>query len=158
MPDQDVRLHELTEWLGHSLPALFAARGWGEVPQGELFPASSDASFRRYFRWQAGSRSLILMDAPPPQEDCRPFVQIADLLARAGVAAADFAEQVVGQESLDALYAIESEGRLELQKVLHALARMDRGEYAVCARCGGPIGTGRLAALPYADTCIGCAD
>ena len=85
MPDQDVRLHELTEWLGHSLPALFAARGWGEVPQGELFPASSDASFRRYFRWQAGSRSLILMDAPPPQEDCRPFVQIADLLARAGV-------------------------------------------------------------------------
>ena len=85
MPDQDVRLHELTEWLGHLLPALFAARGWGEVPQGELFPASSDASFRRYFRWQAGSRSLILMDAPPPQEDCRPFVQIADLLARAGV-------------------------------------------------------------------------
>ena len=85
MPDQDVRLHDLTEWLGHSLPALFAARGWGEVPQGELFPASSDASFRRYFRWQAGSRSLILMDAPPPQEDCRPFVQIADLLARAGV-------------------------------------------------------------------------
>ena len=64
----------------------------------------------------------------------------------------------VEQENLDALYAIESEGRLELQKVVHALARMDRGEYAVCSRCGGPIGTGRLAALPHADTCIGCAD
>src|SRR5690606_42117584 len=41
--------------------------------------------FRRYFRWQAGERSLILMDAPPPQEDCRPFVTIAGLLATAGV-------------------------------------------------------------------------
>src|SRR5690606_29269391 len=48
-------------------------------------PASSDASFRRYFRWEGDSRSLILMDAPPPQEDCRPFVKIARLLADAGI-------------------------------------------------------------------------
>src|SRR5690606_107258 len=48
-------------------------------------PASSDASFRRYFRLQAGDRSLIVMDAPPPQEDCRPFVHVAGLLASAGV-------------------------------------------------------------------------
>ncbi len=47
--------------------------------------ASSDASFRRYFRWQGGEHSLILMDAPPPQEDCRPFVKVAGLLAEAGV-------------------------------------------------------------------------
>jgi len=85
MPIQDERLQQLTDWMGQCLPALFAARGWGEVPVGELFPASSDASFRRYFRWQAGSRSLILMDAPPPQEDCRPFVKMADVLGRAGV-------------------------------------------------------------------------
>ncbi|PKM22003.1 MAG: aminoglycoside phosphotransferase, partial [Gammaproteobacteria bacterium HGW-Gammaproteobacteria-14] len=32
-----------------------------------------------------GQRSLIAMDAPPPQEDCRPFVRIAGLLADAGV-------------------------------------------------------------------------
>jgi N-acetylmuramate 1-kinase len=43
-------------------------------------PASADASFRRYFRVRAEGRSWIVMDAPPPQEDCRPFVAIARLL------------------------------------------------------------------------------
>jgi len=85
MPEQDERLHKLTDWLEHCLPPVFASREWGAVPPAELFPASSDASFRRYFRWQAGPRSLILMDAPPPQEDCRPFVKMAEVLARAGV-------------------------------------------------------------------------
>ncbi|HWR79298.1 MAG TPA: phosphotransferase [Pseudomonas sp.] len=85
MPEQDLRLEQLTQWLELCLPEVFAARGWGAVPAGDLTPASSDASFRRYFRWQAGSRSLILMDAPPPQEDCRPFVKLAGILARAGV-------------------------------------------------------------------------
>jgi DnaK suppressor protein len=81
----------------------------------------------------------------------------ADLRKRAEPMSADFEEQAVEQQNLDTLYEIESEGRLELHKVLQALARMDRGEYAVCSRCGGPIGAERLAALPYADTCIGCA-
>ena len=81
----------------------------------------------------------------------------ADLRKRDEPMSADFEEQVVEQENLDALYAIESEGRLELQKVVHALERIERGEYAVCSRCGGPIAAERLAALPYADTCIACA-
>lgn len=85
MPDQDVRLQLLQSWLEESLAELFLRQGWGAVPPGSLTPASSDASFRRYFRWQGGGRSLILMDAPPPQEDCRPFVKVAALLADAGV-------------------------------------------------------------------------
>jgi hypothetical protein len=85
MPDEDIRLQLLNHWLDQQLPALFAVRGWGEVPLGSLTPASSDASFRRYFRWQGDGRSLILMDAPPPQEDCRPFVKVAERLAAAGV-------------------------------------------------------------------------
>ena len=49
-----------------------------------LAPASSDASFRRYFRLTLqreahGARTLIAMDAPPPMEDCRPFVHVAAL-------------------------------------------------------------------------------
>ena len=51
-----------------------------------LAPASSDASFRRYFRISlpdGGSR--IAMDAPPDKEDCRPFVRIAALFGEAGV-------------------------------------------------------------------------
>lgn len=55
------------------------------MPVAQLTAASSDASFRRYFRWEGDGRSLIVMDAPPPQEDCRPFVKIAGLLAAAGV-------------------------------------------------------------------------
>ena len=82
---EDVRYQMLVDWLAQELPALFAGRGWGEVPPASLSPASSDASFRRYFRWQAGERTFIVMDAPPPQEDCRPFVRMAELLAEAGV-------------------------------------------------------------------------
>jgi N-acetylmuramate 1-kinase len=57
-----------------------------------LRPASADASFRRYLRVDGlgaaaggppGSR--IVMDAPPPQEDVRPFVDITARLQRAGV-------------------------------------------------------------------------
>jgi aminoglycoside/choline kinase family phosphotransferase len=50
-----------------------------------LLPASADASFRRYFRVETGRGSVIVMDAPPPQEDCRPFVRIAEMLRAAGV-------------------------------------------------------------------------
>ena len=48
-------------------------------------PASEDASFRRYFRVTAGSRTWIAMDAPPPMEDCGPFVSVLGLLREAGV-------------------------------------------------------------------------
>lgn len=48
-------------------------------------PASADASFRRYFRVLADGRSWIAMDAPPPHEDCRPFVRVAGMLRAAGV-------------------------------------------------------------------------
>lgn len=50
-----------------------------------LETASADASFRRYFRVRCDARTLIAMDAPPPQEDCRPFVRIARLMADAGL-------------------------------------------------------------------------
>ena len=48
-------------------------------------PASADASFRRYFRIEADGQSWVVMDAPPEREDCRPFVQIAQLLLDAGL-------------------------------------------------------------------------
>lgn len=85
MPQHDQRLLDLNAWLKPHLSELFARRGWGDVPDVLLVPASSDASFRRYFRWEAEGRSFILMDAPPPQENCRPFVAVAALLAEAGV-------------------------------------------------------------------------
>ncbi|MFJ3261300.1 aminoglycoside phosphotransferase family protein [Pseudomonas sp. NPDC086581] len=82
---QDARYQQMIGWLDLSLSAVFNAQGWGPVPEGSLTAASSDASFRRYFRWQGEGRSLIVMDAPPPQENVRPFIKVAGLLAEAGV-------------------------------------------------------------------------
>lgn len=78
LPATDGRLAALTDW----------ARACLGEPGLTLAPASSDASFRRYFRVRfpdPGRTTLIAMDAPPPQEDCRPFVAVAALLAEAGV-------------------------------------------------------------------------
>ena len=66
----DTRLAALTHWL----------EGLPDVAGLPPTPASGDASFRRYFRVSRGSQSWIAMDAPPPMEDCRPFVHVADLL------------------------------------------------------------------------------
>ena len=85
MPEHDARLQQLSAWLDEQLQSLYRKQGWGAVPEGELSAASSDASFRRYFRWRAAGRSFVVMDAPPPQENCRPFVDIDHLLASAGV-------------------------------------------------------------------------
>ena len=85
MPEQDLRLQQLEVWLDEQLPILFNAQDWGSVPPATLTAASSDASFRRYFRWEGGGRTFVVMDAPPPQENCKPFVDIAHLLAKSGV-------------------------------------------------------------------------
>ncbi len=50
-----------------------------------LAPASADASFRRYLRVHGAVRSLIVMDAPPPQEDVRAFLDIARRIHAAGL-------------------------------------------------------------------------
>lgn len=81
MPDNflnDARLVQLADWLsGLTTPATLVD---------SLRPASADASFRRYFRVDTQSgQSLIVMDAPPPQEDVRPFVKVAELFSATGV-------------------------------------------------------------------------
>ena len=116
MPDQDLRLQLLQSWLEDCLPALFLQQGWGEVPAASLTPASSDASFRRYFRWQAEGRSLILMDAPPPQEDCRPFVRIAALLADSGV----HVPRILAQDLERGFLVLDDLGRQTWLEVLNA--------------------------------------
>jgi N-acetylmuramate 1-kinase len=59
-------------------------RAWADgieaVRGSEASPASTDASFRRYFRLRSGVNSFIVMDAPPVQEDCLPFMRIAGYL------------------------------------------------------------------------------
>ena len=50
--------------------------------------ASSDASFRRYFRIDTtggDAPSRIIMDAPPDKEDCGAFAKVADLMQACGL-------------------------------------------------------------------------
>ena len=51
----------------------------------ELTPASSDASFRRYFRTEADGKSYIIMDAPPEKEGLGPFIHASELLHELGL-------------------------------------------------------------------------
>ncbi len=70
----------------------------------------------------------------------------------------DFAEQVVEQENLDVLYALDGESRHELQLINKALVRLDNDEYDICNQCGDTIAHERLNAIPYTITCISCAE
>lgn len=51
----------------------------------DITPASSDASFRRYFRVNLVDGSKVVMDAPPEKETTDPFIKIAALLKNAGL-------------------------------------------------------------------------
>ena len=53
--------------------------------------------------------------------------------------------------------ALVHQVRRHLEEIDAALERVDAGTYAVCEACGGPIGEGRLEALPAARLCIRCA-
>lgn len=53
-------------------------------PDLQLESASSDASFRSYWRTKGLDPALIVMDAPPPQEDLGTWLDIGQCLARAG--------------------------------------------------------------------------
>ena len=66
---------QITEWLNNIL----------KNQEYTIKPASSDASFRRYFRIVSSNQSYILMDAPPEKENSKPFVEIANVLFNAGL-------------------------------------------------------------------------
>jgi hypothetical protein len=67
-----------------ALTAFLTGCGWGGAARA---PLAGDASFRRYIRLARGRETAMLMDAPPPQEDVRPYLQIARLLQTLGYSA-----------------------------------------------------------------------
>jgi len=81
------RLEALKRWLENEL----------DFSEYTLTPASSDASFRRYFRVVHSGNSLIVMDAPPDKEDSRPFVTVAKLLFDAGLNVPEVIDQDLEQ-------------------------------------------------------------
>jgi aminoglycoside/choline kinase family phosphotransferase len=75
MHETDARVALIREWLSRDL----------RLPLARLEPASSDASFRRYFRVFAGNTTYVVMDAPPGKEDVRPYLRVSGLLEAVGV-------------------------------------------------------------------------
>ncbi len=75
MSDADARLALVLDWLARDV----------RLDVERIAPASSDASFRRYFRVFHRGGTLIVMDAPPEREDVRPYLQVSGMLEALGV-------------------------------------------------------------------------
>ncbi len=84
------------------ITAFLDARGWGMARRARL---AGDASFRRYERLDDGERRAVLMDAPPPAEDVRPFLVVAERLRGMGYSAPEIfaAEEETGLVLLEDL-------------------------------------------------------
>jgi DnaK suppressor protein len=70
----------------------------------------------------------------------------------------DFEEQAVENQNEQVLDTLSEEARQQLALIDAALERLDNGSYGRCVECGNDIGDERLAAVPYADRCIDCAE
>ncbi|WP_324750163.1 phosphotransferase [Sphingomonas sp. LY54] len=92
-------------------PAFLAAHGWEGA---EIRPLAGDASFRRYFRVIDGERRAVLMDAPPPHEDPRPFIEAAEWLVQAGLSA----PRVLARDLEQGLLLIDDFGDRRLRETL----------------------------------------
>ena len=67
-----------------AVSAFLAEAGWGNARRE---PLAGDASFRRYVRLRRNGETAMLMDAPPPEEDVRPFMAVAARLTELGLSA-----------------------------------------------------------------------
>lgn len=101
--------------------------GWGE---GDILPLAGDASFRRYFRVVDGARRAVLMDAPPPHEDPRPFLAVAGHLAAQGFAA----PAIYGQDLAEGLVLLEDFGDARVRDHLDAHPAAEEAIYARAVR------------------------
>lgn len=70
----------------------------------------------------------------------------------------DFAEQATERENEDVLGALSEASHQELSQINRTLARLEEGEYGMCATCGESIPEARLAILPNSEYCVSCAE
>lgn len=106
-------------------PDFLAAHGWEGA---ELRPLAGDASFRRYFRVRgADGARAVLMDAPPPHEDPRPFVAAAEWLAGAGLSA----PSILARDLERGLLLIDDFGDERLRETLDAAPEREAELYAL---------------------------
>jgi aminoglycoside/choline kinase family phosphotransferase len=103
---------------------FLASCGW---PGAQILPLAGDASFRRYFRVVEGGRTAVLMDAPPPHEDPRPFVAVAEWLASVGLSA----PQILARDMDKGLLLLADFGDWRLREFLDEDPQRERDLYAL---------------------------
>ena len=90
---------------------FLSRHGWADADRRVL---AGDASFRRYDRLTRAGTAMVLMDAPPPHEDIRPFVQVARYLQSLGLAA----PEIVAADDAAGLLLLEDLGDDLFSRVL----------------------------------------
>ncbi|MBB3980637.1 hypothetical protein GGR44_000268 [Sphingobium fontiphilum] len=103
-------------------PDFLTKAGWGDAA---ISPLAGDASFRRYFRVIRNGRQAVLMDAPPPHEDPRPFIAIAEHLRADGFTA----PAILARDLDHGLVLIEDFGDLRIKEYLEAQPEQELAVY-----------------------------
>ena len=103
-------------------PEFLASCGWGGA---EILPLAGDASFRRYFRIVIGNRSAVLMDAPPPHEDPRPFIAVSEWLIDRGLSA----PEIIARDLDKGLLLLGDFGSARLRETLDTEPARERELY-----------------------------
>ena len=105
-------------------PEFLARAGWGGA---EILPLAGDASFRRYFRVVGDSRRAVLMDAPPPHEDPRPFVRMSRCLEGVGLVA----PRILSEDLERGLLLLDDLGDSRLRETLDVVPDAEHELYQV---------------------------
>jgi aminoglycoside/choline kinase family phosphotransferase len=93
------------------IDAFLESSGWEGAARA---PLAGDASFRRYERVKHAGKQGVLMDAPPPHEDVRPFINAANTLLALGLTA----PQILAQNCEEGFLLLEDLGDDLFSRVL----------------------------------------
>ncbi len=108
------------------MDAFLARVGWVGAVRRML---AGDASFRRYERVHNGDSVAVLMDAPPPWEDVRPFLAVTGVLAHCGVSV----PHVIAQDETEGFLLLEDLGDLSFTRLLREHPERENEIYSAAA-------------------------
>jgi len=109
--------------LPEGVERFLAGAGWTGAA---IEPLAGDASFRRYFRIRQGTKTAMLMDAPPPNEDPQPFLRAAKWLDANGMRA----PQILAEDTARGLVLLEDFGEARMRDYLDQWPGDEREIYA----------------------------
>lgn len=109
--------------LPEGLHQFLDTAGWADAA---IDPIPGDASFRRYFRIRVGERRAMLMHAPPPHEDPRPFLDVAHWLTAHG----QRAPEIFAEDAASGWVLLEDFGEDRMRDWLDANPGGEEASYA----------------------------